>query len=66
MRKIRVAAKDQQRGKSGGFRVLYFAITPKGTIVLMALYAKSELENLSVQETKAILKRYPDLFSRQR
>ena len=66
MRKIRVAAKDQQRGKSGGFRVLYFAITPQGTIVLMAIYAKAEMSTLSIKETKAILKQYPDLFSRQR
>ena len=66
MRKIRVAAKDQQRGKSGGFRVLYFAITPHGSIVLMALYAKAEMATLSIKETKAILKQYPALFSRRR
>jgi mRNA-degrading endonuclease RelE of RelBE toxin-antitoxin system len=66
VRKIRVAGRDQQRGKSGGFRVLYFAVTPQGTVVLMALYAKAEMATLSIEETKAILKQYPDLFSSRR
>lgn len=37
-------------GKSGGVRVIYFARNAREEIVLLAIYAKSERENLSPKQ----------------
>ena len=34
-------------GKSGGYRVIYFFISPPGRIYMAAIYAKARRENLS-------------------
>jgi hypothetical protein len=41
-------------GKSGGVRVIYFARNEAEEIVLLTLYAKSELDNLTGSELKEI------------
>ncbi len=41
-------------GKSGGVRVIYFTRTDAGELVLLTLYAKSKLDNLSGQQLKEI------------
>ncbi|MCL4247195.1 MAG: type II toxin-antitoxin system RelE/ParE family toxin [Anaerolineae bacterium] len=43
--KVRVQNSDAQRGKSGGYRVLYFVRTAD-TVYLIAIYSKSDLEDL--------------------
>ncbi len=39
-------------GKSGGVRVIYFTRTDAGELVLLTLYAKSKLDNLTGQQLK--------------
>lgn len=34
-------------GKSGGVRVIYFARTLEGTVVLLTIYAKSKTDNIT-------------------
>lgn len=51
-RKARVARGGQ--GKRGGGRVIYFHAPAPGVLVLLALYAKNEKEDLSDADRKAI------------
>ena len=41
-------------GKSGGVRVIYFTRTSAGEVVLLTLYAKAKIENLTGQKLKEI------------
>lgn len=41
-------------GKSGGVRVIYFTRTSVGEVVLLTLYAKAKVENLTGQKLKEI------------
>lgn len=58
-RKIRWAI--QGKGKSGGIRVIYYYINPKGEIYLLLAYPKNERENLS-DEQKAQLRKVISAF----
>ena len=49
-RKVRWAA--QGKGKRGGARVIYFNLLDDGLIVLLAVYVKSEKENMSAKAVK--------------
>lgn len=51
-RKARVARGN--RGKSGGARVIYFFMPAPGLVVLLMAYAKSEKEDLSESDRKAV------------
>ena len=52
LRKIRIPMENT--GKSGGARVLYVDIEYKETIYFINVYAKSEQEDLSEEEKKAL------------
>lgn len=52
--KARIASTDMKRGKSGGFRVLYYLQTEIYTIVL-TIYAKTEQEDISANEVLEII-----------
>ena len=54
VRKIRIALDD--RGKSGGARVLYVDFVVRGVIGLLYAYPKSEKENISDDERKTLKK----------
>lgn len=41
-------------GKSGGVRVIYFTRNDEGEIVLLTLYAKAKLDNLTGSQLKEI------------
>ena len=41
-------------GKSGGVRVIYYAQTARGTLVLLTLYAKSKTDNITGQRLREI------------
>jgi hypothetical protein len=59
LRKVRWSR--QGVGKSGGARVIYFNRLANGQIVLIGVYAKGELENLSdaaLQQLKQLEKNY--------
>jgi hypothetical protein len=46
-RKARFSSHELDRGKSGGYRVLYAAFPEYGKIVLVTLFSKSDQANLS-------------------
>lgn len=58
--KIRMAIKSKNKGKSGGARVIYFNLfaqkNDRNEIVLLAIYDKGELENISDSKIKEALK----------
>ena len=47
--KFRLKNSYNQKGKSGGYRVIYFYIDGD-TITLLSIYSKSEIENISDDE----------------
>jgi hypothetical protein len=49
-RKVRWSA--QGKGKRGGARVIYFNMLDDGVIVLLAVYVKSERENMTAKAAK--------------
>jgi hypothetical protein len=49
-RKLRWAAKG--KGTRGGARVIYFTLIPKGSILMIAAYAKSEMDNMGNNDIK--------------
>lgn len=51
-RKIRWAAKG--KGKRSGARVIYFNRLERGFIVLLAIYAKNEQENITAKTIKGL------------
>jgi hypothetical protein len=44
------------RGKSGGARIIYYAMTRRGVVYLIDVYAKSEKEDLTDAESREIRK----------
>lgn len=57
--KVRLQNRDAQRGKSGGYRVIYYIDTPTQT-VLLTIYAKSEREDTSASAIEDIITDLPD------
>lgn len=53
--KIRLANSSIPTGKSGGFRVIYYYIKDSN-IYLLSIYSKSDIENISEEKLKEILK----------
>ncbi len=45
--KIRVQNSDNGKGKSGGYRVIYFLLDAENIITLLSIYSKSDIENIS-------------------
>ncbi len=57
--KVRLASSDQRKGKSGGFRLIYFADEQKQEIWLLTLYAKSGQTDIRANEIRKILDSLP-------
>ena len=53
--KVRVKNSDAQRGKSGGYRIIYYLET-QTDIILLTIYSKSEQSDISNFEIKKIIK----------
>ena len=53
--KVRLKNSDNHKGKSGGYRVLYY-LRADDDIRLMAMYAKSEHSQLSLDSLRRILR----------
>ncbi len=53
--KIRIPNSSIPTGKSGGFRVIAFVKIEKDSIILLTIYSKTEKENISEDELRAIL-----------
>jgi mRNA-degrading endonuclease RelE of RelBE toxin-antitoxin system len=52
--KVRVKNSDIQKGKSGGYRVIYYLKTEQ-QIILVTLYSKSDRSDVTVAEIRDIL-----------
>ena len=52
--KLRVRNSDTQKGKSGGYRLIYYIKTENG-IILLTIYTKSEQANISAQDIREII-----------
>ena len=62
VRKIRVASRDMQRGKSGCYRLLYLLSesTNQNMIVyLLFIYAKTDQENVSLTQLEELIEDIP-------
>lgn len=54
--KARIASTDQQRGKSGGFRTVYYLRGDSGEVFLLSIYAKAKREDISADRIRKVLK----------
>ena len=55
--KLRVRNRDIQKGKSGGYRLIYYVKTATG-IILLTIYAKSEQANIAADDIRNIIAEY--------
>ncbi|MBF2056551.1 MAG: type II toxin-antitoxin system RelE/ParE family toxin [Cyanobacterium sp. T60_A2020_053] len=53
--KVRIKNSDIQKGKSGGYRLIYYVKTQK-MVVLLNVYTKSEQANITNQQIISIIK----------
>lgn len=56
--KIRLAIASKNKGKSGGARVLSFVKVTDTRVLLFSIYNKGEIDNLTENEIKALIKDY--------
>jgi mRNA-degrading endonuclease RelE of RelBE toxin-antitoxin system len=55
--KLRVRNSDTQKGKSGGYRLIYYVKTVTG-IILLTIYTKSERVNIAPEDIQSIIADY--------
>jgi mRNA-degrading endonuclease RelE of RelBE toxin-antitoxin system len=60
--KVRVKNSDIQKGKSGGYRLIYYLKT-EAQILLVTLYSKSDQADISAAEIREILTRAEAQFN---
>ena len=53
--KVRIRNSDTQKGKSGGYRLIYWISSTK-LIVLLDIYSKSDREDIEIDEIRQIIK----------
>ncbi len=57
--KLRLRNSDTQKGKSGGYRLIYYVQTATG-IILLTVYAKSEQINVAAEDLRSIITEYEE------
>lgn len=57
--KARVASTDMKRGKSGGFRVIYYIVIEE-QVVLLTIYTKTQHEDISSAEIRDRISGLPE------
>jgi len=55
--KVRIRNRDALRGKSGGYRVIYYLTTAR-TVILVTIYSKTEQSDISSPKIKQILSEF--------
>lgn len=55
--KLRVRNSDTQKGKSGGYRLIYYVKTATG-IILLTIYTKSEQVDIAADDIQSIITDY--------
>ena len=53
--KVRVASSDQNKGKRGGFRVIYYIVSDNNEILLLTIYAKAKQANIKDSDVRRML-----------
>ena len=56
--KVRLANRDAQRGKSGGYRVVYYVQTDE-RVILLTIYSKSDQGDVSAAALRQIIETAP-------
>ena len=59
--KVRIKNSDIQKGKSAGYRAIYYLKT-SDSIVLVTIYSKSDLSDIAAQTVREILAQYEQQF----
>ena len=59
--KVRIKNSDIQKGKSAGYRAIYYLKT-SDSIVLVTIYSKSDLSDIAVETVREILGQYEQQF----
>ena len=57
--KVRLAIASKGKGKSGGARVVTHVVFKEGTVYLLSIYDKSDIENLTDNEVLELVKMIP-------
>ena len=57
--KVRLPNRDARRGKSGGYRVIYY-IQTQSRITLLTIYSKSDQNDISLDEIQVMIANLPD------
>jgi mRNA-degrading endonuclease RelE of RelBE toxin-antitoxin system len=55
--KLRIKNRDNKKGKSAGYRVIYYVKT-SASVVLVTIYSKSEQSDIPAAEIRRILAKY--------
>ena len=55
--KVRVPLKSERRGKSGSVRVIYIDCPASGLVIMVMLYRKNRMENISAAGREALKKK---------
>jgi mRNA-degrading endonuclease RelE of RelBE toxin-antitoxin system len=50
--KHRVANRDKNRGKRGGYRVITYFVTENNDVLLIEIYDKGEIENIPIEKIR--------------
>lgn len=56
--KIRISIASKNKGKSGGARVITYVKIINNTVYLLSIYSKGEVDNISDEDIKKLLKNY--------
>jgi mRNA-degrading endonuclease RelE of RelBE toxin-antitoxin system len=57
--KVRVRNSDIQRGKSAGYRLIYYLRTP-ARIILVTIYSKLDQSDISAEQVRRILREFDE------
>ncbi|MDY6902975.1 MAG: type II toxin-antitoxin system RelE/ParE family toxin [Cyanobacteriota bacterium] len=63
--KLRVRNSDIQKGKSGGYRLIYYVKTVTG-IILLTIYTKSEQADIAADDIRDIIGDYEERLAENR
>ncbi len=62
--KYRLKNSDNHKGKSAGYRVVYYLVQEDTNIILLTIYSKSDYENISEQALDKKISEAMDLLSK--
>ena len=56
IKKVRVINTDTNKGKSNGYRLIYYVVKNDGTIYLLTVYYKKDKQNITPEEIAQLIK----------